>query len=130
MAHVCVCMYVYFVLGYLIMLMCVGMCACMFSFFSFPFIFFRFALFTFVALGNRGSPREVISVTCESSWLSRHTIIYINYLFFFTYIFSLYIHGRALWSKYIFQFQFQFQFQSQIVRIMYTSVDVSSKTGN
>ena len=59
----------------------------MFSFFSFPFISFRFGLFTFVALGNRGSPREVISVTCESSWLSRHTIIYIN--FFFTYIYFL-----------------------------------------
>ena len=70
--------------------------ACMFSFFSFPFISFRFGLFTFVALGNRGSPREVISVTCESSWLLRHTIIYINYFFFFTYIFSLYIYGCAL----------------------------------
>ena len=77
-----------------------------FLFFSFHFLF-RFGLFTFVALGNRGSPHEVISVTCESSWLSRHTIIYINYIYiFFTYIFSLYIYGRVLWSKYIFQFQF------------------------
>ena len=84
------------------MWVCVRVCFLSFLFLSF---FFRFGLFTFVALGNRGSPREIISVTCESSWLSRHTIIYI--IFFFTYIFSLYIHGRALWSKYIFQFQFQ-----------------------
>ena len=60
--------------------MCVGM-TCVYVF-SFLFISLRFGLFTFVALGNRGSPREVISVTCESSWLLRHTIIYINYIYF------------------------------------------------
>ena len=110
------CCYRFFVLDYFILLMCVGMCACMFSFFSFPFISFRFGLFTFVALGNRGSPREVISVTCESSWLLRHAIIYINYIYF-TYIFSLYIYGCALWSKYMFQFQFQYYsiFSSHVI---------------
>ena len=100
--YICIYIFIYYycckrfvVLDYLIMLMCVGMCACMFSFFSFPFISFRFGLFTFVALGNRGSPHEVISVTCECSWLSRHIIIYINN-FFFTYIFSLYIYALLL----------------------------------
>ena len=95
-------LYEYFILGYLIMLMCVGMCACMFSFFSFPFIFFRFGLFTFVALGNRGSPREVISVTCESSWLSRHTIIYIIFFLciYFLCIFMVVLCGANIYFNF------------------------------
>ena len=30
-------------------------------------------MFNLVALGNRGSPREVISVACEGPWPSKHT---------------------------------------------------------
>ena len=119
MAHAYVCMYMYcmYIRPWLFnhVDVCGYVCVYVFFlFFSFHF-FFRFGLFTFVALGNRGFPREVISVTCESSWLKAHYYLYklfflrIYYLYklFFTYIFSLYIHGRALWSKYIFQFQFQ-----------------------
>ena len=68
------------------MWVCVRVCFLSFLFLTF---FFRFGLFTFVALVNRGSPCEVISVTCESSWLSRHTIIYIIF-FFYIYIFFVY----------------------------------------
>ena len=52
-------------LVYLFVCVCVCMCVCVFN---------------LVALGNRGSPSEVIPVACEDPWLSKHTyIIYCMY---------------------------------------------------
>ena len=40
-------------------------------------------LSSLVALGNRGSPREVISVACESPWLSDHTYYIVYFIVYY-----------------------------------------------
>ena len=58
-------------------------------------------LSSLVALGNRGSPREVISVACESPWLSDHTY-YIVYCVFF--VEQIYISFHFISTQLYFQF--------------------------
>ena len=42
-------------------------------------------LSSLVALGNRGTPREVIPVACESPWLSDHTYYIVYFIVYYVF---------------------------------------------
>ena len=104
------CCYRFSVLDYLILLICVGMCVCNVFFLFFSISFLLGLLYLRLLLWETGAlPREVISVTYESSWLSRHTIIYINYIYFvriyFLCIFMVVLCGANIYFNFNFTFR-------------------------
>ena len=68
----------YYIIISIIIISCVGIFYCCTCDFVGGFLMSVVSSFL-VALGNRGSPREVILIACESPWLSKHTIIYYTY---------------------------------------------------